>query len=922
MYRLLKSVIILLSISFVFGQNWNTKGTVPMTFRVTVEPYMPPGEIMSIEFWKNGAVEDPPSNPHFKPTANRRFHVPMKKIGKNQWEAIVELDTSAYEGAWADSRFIYHYNRNHFMPAMQNREPLKTPQLPDGQYMPLPSDNPTDPNRNGFGWHRRANMVQNDTIKQWWWPFPDPKPTLNTTGHLSSPPNNIKSSDFNVGITFPDWHRYYWSGIIPNWMDNVVRTNSTWMQIIPVTHYKQHNPPLLDHENEFPNALPDSNMVKLIKEAHKRGLKVYLNNLEVSGGGMELEAAWDESVINREWYIKFLAERRKLMLHQATIAQEHGVEMLKFNLWHVPRIIDEYESLVDSISLVVLNEVKAIYKGKIIMDWRDKDTTLKIYEHADMLRATLVINNMTGHGYKDSDEPSVENILAAARKKMINDVLPFYEKYKKPILVEMLFASSYENSPGSAGQHWDNIPGYSHFYEDDPSIAINEQVQANMYEAAMVLMHEYDWIIGTYSFNYTIASIYDKEVGIRGKLAEQVVRKWYRWINPNKTHLTTTINENTSIAPYTQGGTVSHLGSYLLSKDTTVTVTASADDGYGFVKWTGDASGTSPTVTVSMDTDKTISAIFEVVNQSPVVAALSDTTMKEDESITVTLSASDEEGDAITFSATSDTTLTVSVSSDTLTITPKLNWHGVASVIVYASDGYSKGQALFDITVTPVNDLPTSFEWVSSALDTVNISKNNTNDDYTLEWAASTDEADGDTIDYLVYAQIGVYPSEEIYDTTVTKVNISNKEFLNNVFELTPGAAATVRFTVYAHDGTDSIRVTGDDRVVYVNRYEFLSTEGEGIPTEFALHENYPNPFNPSTTLRFDLPELSDVNMIIYNMLGQKVKTFNMQSTPAGYHSLTWNATNDYGDPLSAGVYLYQLKAKDFVKTRKMVLLK
>ena len=80
---------------------------------------------------------------------------------------------------------------------------------------------------------------------------------------------------------------------------------------------------------------------------------------------------------------------------------------------------------------------------------------------------------------------------------MINDVLPFYEKYKMPILVEMLFASSYENSPGSAGQHWDNIPGYSHFYEDDPSIAINEQVQANMYEAAMVLMHEYDWIIGT-----------------------------------------------------------------------------------------------------------------------------------------------------------------------------------------------------------------------------------------------------------------------------------------------------------------------------------------------------------------------------------------------------------------------------------------
>jgi len=57
-------------------------------------------------------------------------------------------------------------------------------------------------------------------------------------------------------------------------------------------------------------------------------------------------------------------------------------------------------------------------------------------------------------------------------------------------------------------------------------------------------------------------------------------------------------------------------------------------------------------------------------------------------------------------------------------------------------------------------------------------------------------------------------------------------------------------------------------------------------------------------------------------MLGQKVRTFNMQNTSAGYHSIMWDATNDLGDPVGAGVYLYQLQAKDFVKTRKMVLLK
>ena len=103
-----------------------------------------------------------------------------------------------------------------------------------------------------------------------------------------------------------------------------------------------------------------------------------------------------------------------------------------------------------------------------------------------------------------------------------------------------------------------------------------------------------------------------------------------------------------------------------------------------------------------------------------------------------------------------------------------------------------------------------------------------------------------------------------------------------------------------------------------------LGTEDEGdlLPKNYTLHDKYPNPFNPTTTLRFDLPQVSSITLTIYNMLGQKVRTFNMQNTSAGYHSITWDATNDLGEQVGAGVYLYQLQAKDFVKTRKMVLLK
>jgi hypothetical protein len=246
----------------------------------------------------------------------------------------------------------------------------------------------------------------------------------------------------------------------------------------------------------------------------------------------------------------------------------------------------------------------------------------------------------------------------------------------------------------------------------------------------------------------------------------------------------------------------------------------------------------------------------------------------------------------------------------------------VSNIKAYASDGTSKDSTSFKLTVTPVQDAPSAFEWVS-VLDTIiNISETNLTDTYELEWTESED-VDGETIDYLLYAQIGVNPPEEVEEITDTTFQLIYEEILEHVFEPFPMLPrATVKFTVVATDGIDTVNVTGDDRVVFVNRYEFLSTESEGIPTEFALHENYPNPFNPTTTLRFDLPEVSDITLTIYNMLGQKVRTFNYQNTSAGYHSVKWNATNDYGDPVGAGVYLYQLRANQYVKTRKMVLLK
>ena len=101
-----------------------------------------------------------------------------------------------------------------------------------------------------------------------------------------------------------------------------------------------------------------------------------------------------------------------------------------------------------------------------------------------------------------------------------------------------------------------------------------------------------------------------------------------------------------------------------------------------------------------------------------------------------------------------------------------------------------------------------------------------------------------------------------------------------------------------------------------------LSIEEEVMPEEFALNQNYPNPFNPSTQIRYALAENSNVTITIYNMLGNKVRTLVNERQDAGFRNVLWNATNDNGSPVSAGMYIYTIKAGSFYQAKKMILLK
>ena len=100
------------------------------------------------------------------------------------------------------------------------------------------------------------------------------------------------------------------------------------------------------------------------------------------------------------------------------------------------------------------------------------------------------------------------------------------------------------------------------------------------------------------------------------------------------------------------------------------------------------------------------------------------------------------------------------------------------------------------------------------------------------------------------------------------------------------------------------------------------TTVQSSIPENYALLQNHPNPFNPSTTIRFDLPEAGDVTLAIYNMRGQLVKTLHSGQLAAGRHSAVWDGTDSQALQVASGVYLYKLKAKDFVATKKLTFMK
>ncbi len=299
----------------------------------------------------------------------------------------------------------------------------------------------------------------------------------------------------------------------------------------------------------------------------------------------------------------------------------------------------------------------------------------------------------------------------------------------------------------------------------------------------------------------------------------------------------------------------------------------------------------------------TISVHFSPANKPPVfVDALPELKMNEDGSLIYPVNnwlpcvedATDPDS-SLLFTIKSGSLVTATITNDSCRFTVPPDSFGVDSLELRVCDGEFADSLKFAFFVLPVNDppaivnLPDSLGFKNDS--TVVLTMNNYQQDIDSEilfWSFATSDEN-------LHCD---------YDTTTAELKLG-----------APGFSGPALLICTLTD--DSLASVSDTIKVKVSSPDAVDERGRTLPEKFCLYQNFPNPFNPVTTIKYDIAKESFVELLLYNVKGQLVRELVSENKKPGSYSIKWNAVNS-----PTGVYIYRIKAGDNIECRKLLLIK
>jgi len=191
-------------------------------------------------------------------------------------------------------------------------------------------------------------------------------------------------------------------------------------------------------------------------------------------------------------------------------------------------------------------------------------------------------------------------------------------------------------------------------------------------------------------------------------------------------------------------------------------------------------------------------------------------------------------------------------------------------------------------------------------------------------WKPSIDR-EGSTVNYTVFFDKGLDPLYwHIFDACEDAENTCTIPLhrMKNYLHIEGLSSVSGVWDVLASDGVSNTYSSNGPFKLTIDASSVSTADEASLPMDFALHSNFPNPFNPTTTIKYDLPENASVSLMIYDIMGREIRHLVNDTQKAGFKAIMWDGTNNYGHQVGTGMYLYQIKAGSFVQTRKMILMK